>query len=271
MSSILDALKKVERHEADQDRQAGGIADIGPGNPSIRDLKRSNAMRNGALAVLGIFALTAFGWYIYVRPPGTFQVMASLPLLIRGEKGLSSGGGDPPEAVDKQPAPARDRPSLKTIPPMADPLGHSRGELPVIKRKDPEKNQGKIRAARLPGPKPPSLSGGLPVSASPGRSVAGKGPLANDAIPEKGISASPKEGIARNTGRKKPRELPILRDESVELHAIAWSTDPAQRMAVVNEEILREGGSHSGYTVIRIDADEIILRKDQKEWRLPSR
>jgi len=62
-------------------------------------------------------------------------------------------------------------------------------------------------------------------------------------------------------------ELPILKT-GLELQAVSWAPSAADRMAVINGSIIREGGSIEGYFVVRIEADEVIVRKDLSDWRL---
>ena len=61
--------------------------------------------------------------------------------------------------------------------------------------------------------------------------------------------------------------LPILKAE-LELQAVSWSPDPANRIAVINGSVIREGASIEGYSVVRIAEDEVQVRKGLSQWRL---
>ncbi len=65
-----------------------------------------------------------------------------------------------------------------------------------------------------------------------------------------------------------PREIPVLPAGELKLMAIAWSDDPSSRIAVINGGIIREGGSIGGAHIERIDADEVIVRKNNRVYRL---
>jgi hypothetical protein len=52
------------------------------------------------------------------------------------------------------------------------------------------------------------------------------------------------------------------------LQAISWSRQPSERIAVIDNEIVREGAALKGYSVIRIESDKVVLRKDGEEWAL---
>ena len=67
-----------------------------------------------------------------------------------------------------------------------------------------------------------------------------------------------------------PREIPLLPagEGELKLMAIAWSDEPTNRMAVINGEIIREGGSIGGAHIEKINEDDIIVRKDNRIYRL---
>jgi len=52
---------------------------------------------------------------------------------------------------------------------------------------------------------------------------------------------------------------PRLHDPDVTLQAIAWSPDRERRMAVVNGQMVYEGSNVSGYTVVSIEEDGVVV------------
>ncbi len=54
-------------------------------------------------------------------------------------------------------------------------------------------------------------------------------------------------------------DAPFLTDDTIRFQALVWSADPADRMVVINNEILRIGGSVGGFTVAHITADTVFL------------
>ena len=60
----------------------------------------------------------------------------------------------------------------------------------------------------------------------------------------------------------------LLARGTLQLQAISWSETPSSRLTVVDGRILREGQSADGYTVIQIRPEDVILGKDGKRWRL---
>ncbi len=63
--------------------------------------------------------------------------------------------------------------------------------------------------------------------------------------------------------------LPVKQsnDSGFELQAIAWSSDPKNRIAVVNGRILREGDSIERTLVTHIGENEVVFKDGIQEWR----
>jgi len=59
-----------------------------------------------------------------------------------------------------------------------------------------------------------------------------------------------------------------LRDDAVKLQAVAWSSVPERRMAVINEQVVREGNTIEGYTIATIREESVIVRKGAESWEL---
>jgi hypothetical protein len=73
----------------------------------------------------------------------------------------------------------------------------------------------------------------------------------------------------QNTKVKKFASIPVkqVEESRLELQAIAWSTDPKSRLAVINSKIVREGGSVAGVIVTHIGKDDVFFKKGREEWR----
>jgi hypothetical protein len=59
-----------------------------------------------------------------------------------------------------------------------------------------------------------------------------------------------------------------LRDPGIKLQAIAWSSDPDRRMAMINEQIVHEGQTIEGYTIAAIGEESVTMRKGSEAWEL---
>jgi type II secretory pathway component PulC len=63
-------------------------------------------------------------------------------------------------------------------------------------------------------------------------------------------------------------EVPSLEANSpIELQAISWAENSDRRIAVINNNVLHEGDSVEGYTVVKIRPDDVVLRRDGRMWR----
>ena len=56
-------------------------------------------------------------------------------------------------------------------------------------------------------------------------------------------------------------------ESKLQLQAIAWSSDPKSRIAVVNGRVLREGGSVEKVLITHIGKNEVIFKKGREEWK----
>lgn len=68
----------------------------------------------------------------------------------------------------------------------------------------------------------------------------------------------------------KKTESPVaaIKDPSVELQAISWSSDPDKRLAIINGKICREKDHVNGYMIHAIKPDEVILTKGSVRGKL---
>ena len=56
-------------------------------------------------------------------------------------------------------------------------------------------------------------------------------------------------------------------ESNLKLQAIAWSSNPAKRMAVINGQIVHEGGIVEMATIKHIGKNEIVIIKGSEKWR----
>jgi hypothetical protein len=71
------------------------------------------------------------------------------------------------------------------------------------------------------------------------------------------------------TKAKRFASIPVKQtgESRLELQAIAWSSDPKSRIAVINGRVLREGESIERVLVTHIGKAEVIFRKGSEEWK----
>jgi hypothetical protein len=66
--------------------------------------------------------------------------------------------------------------------------------------------------------------------------------------------------------RQRSIDAERLTDGSLSIQAIAWSANPDERIAVINNRVTREGASIDGYSIITIAEEAVYVRKEGKLW-----
>jgi hypothetical protein len=138
---------------------------------------------------------------------------------------------------------------------------------PIIESLPPE------TVAKLPQPPPVST----PKEASPPTAppVAKAAPMPK-AVPPPAVKKvpsaprkekSPVRAVEAEPDRAATADLPVLTTD-LKLQAISWASAPGDRLAVINGNIMREGASLEGYSIVQIDRDEVVVRKGSEQWKL---
>jgi len=99
-----------------------------------------------------------------------------------------------------------------------------------------------------------------------GKQVAEDTILPSDHTPAKDISLSvpaPPLGQGNELASDHRQPKANQSDSGLSLQAIAWSTDPQKRIAVINGAILREGSMVDGMRVSRIMENRVVLRGEE--------
>lgn len=93
------------------------------------------------------------------------------------------------------------------------------------------------------------------------------GPAIKDVIKAPEVAAV----TIRDSSSLAVEDIPGLHDPAMKLQAITWSTKPQNRIAVINNRIMRQGDSVSGYRLVTINQDDVILSAAGERWKLPFR
>lgn len=84
--------------------------------------------------------------------------------------------------------------------------------------------------------------------------------------------SNPTKALPRKTNRSPSKDryagLPLFSDSKLKLQAIAWAHEASQRLAVINNRIVREGDSVDGYSIIQIRSEDVIVNDGTESWRL---
>jgi general secretion pathway protein B len=273
MSYILDALKKADaQRQRDPARgihaQPLGLSGAGPQPRSAR------GMRFWSAAAVGLLALSAAGWYLYrddakaasgPRNDISARPQPSLATLAQAQTAPASGNNDvappavapaavpapaiaPAQAINPPPAPA---PAQPLTPPGADPRATSQPTM----RGGPQSPTAVAPGAAAVVAQPGAAPGAPMTPRSPGAQTAAPGTPAaiprTPAVSAPAPAAPPSPPVAGL-----PPDAPKL-----VLSGGVYSTNPAQRMLIVNGQVFNEGSEvAAGVTLEEVKARTVVLR-----------
>lgn len=222
MSSILEALKRMEGAERDETLSSA----VSHGAPS-----GGKARAGRRFLLVALFLVGAAG-----GAGGVYLASHSDPPLASAEEAPKR------ESVFRVVAPVS--PSVSK---PAGPTPLNRPAPPVVSAPAPIKEPAPRKALPVPPPNEAG-SGVAAVSEAPPRS--GGAPEATAA--PAGMSATP--------GRESSQTLPAADGAIFHLQGVRWSEVPSRRIAVINSQILREGGTLEGARIVTIERDGVRLR-----------
>lgn len=247
MSSILKALKKLETEQARQDM--------------VRSLSKTVRLQKADSG-----KHRSFSWIM----KGSGIIVLSAVLGAGGVIGVS-------RVMKKDAKTAVGEVSEKNEAPVAM---FSNPDMPVKSSNRFEKDGGKSvnlkesekKKAPPPGPMilPDVPAAGLPRPRDKTAILTRKNDVSKKEKNEAGEASQPKPASPRVSSVSEPEknEIKILQDSGLKLMAIAWSAIPADRIAVINGRIIREGESIDGAFVSRINENEVILQKKDELVKL---
>ena len=249
MSSILDALKKAERESA-IDRSAGTPWPA-PLSMQSPHRKRSRRWWVPLGFVVGLCVSGVVFWQVrqsdITRPADSMSVLPSRQL-----PNPNHSVPLPVAEVQKPIVPLAEQPQTLPGKTLIDASPHqSTGNAPasdvqvsdamaVAKPVQPEK---KLLRSAIPDPEP--------VSA----------PVEN-ATPLSAETALTSQSVAVPLNTEKF----FKSDPRIELQALVWAPESAARFVVINNRLIKEGGSLDKIIVVRINPDDVLLAEGSDRW-----
>ena len=250
MSSILKALKKLEN----------GISEQREIRPRLQKRLKKKAIHQRVIGtwldnkrffiIFAVVILAVGGWLVLNREPR--------------EEGQTLAVKTTTKSVESVGIP-ENKASIPNMVQQKRPIG-----------KDIEKSEPNTKAAKMKTISPSKLEKKAPALFAK-KEINPPNPLSHKEKKASVPNINQKETSTREDEEKSEQNIKAERFESIplkqanetrlEIQAIAWSSDPESRIAVVNSRIVREGGSVEGVFVTNIGKDEIIFRKGGEEWR----
>ncbi len=247
MSTILKALKRVDQSTPPPDDMQSGPSMIDTQKAVRGRLFRIWLQRKAIVALIVVVVVIAAGWLIYSQKDRLISKIGS-PSQFKKSPVFQAKIEPPPRQPER------------TKPQQAAPL--KRQQAPD----SAESGRDRVGAER-----PSATSSRSPETKSSAKS---------------GITSSPKVK-ARDSGQRetrppavKPakksksraapaaRSYPRLDNAKLKLQAIAWSNVAAERIAVINDRIVREGESVEGYSINQIRQEDVVVNDGARSWQL---
>ncbi|MGD2097428.1 MAG: hypothetical protein PVG35_07600 [Desulfobacterales bacterium] len=267
MSTILKALKRVDQSTPPPD-------DLQPG-PSMIDTKKAVRgrlfriwlQRKAIVALIVAVVVIAAGWLLYSQKDRLISKIGSHP---QSEKPpVFQAKIEPPPRRPEQTEPQHTAPLNRQKPSGSATSGRDRvrAERPsATSSRSPSEQQS--RADQMTTLKPQVRS---PESQSSAKSSISGSPEATAG--DRGQRETRPPAIApakKSKSRAVPpaRAYPRLDNGKLKLQAIAWSNVATERIAVINDRIVREGESVEGYSINQIRQEVVVVNDGAQSWQL---
>ncbi len=271
MSSILDALKRAEQ-EAAMDRSAGTPW---PAPPPMQAPYRKRSRRWWVPIGLGVGLCVAGVGLWQLRKPDVTRPVESMPVLPSQPLPMPNRRVGAPDAeapitrlpVAEQPQTPPGKTLMETSPRLASgnaPASEVQDSdtmaetTPVQPEKQPLRATAPTAASRLQ-PTPSQLAQPVRQTAVPTSiPVAAPTEVPTPRPAETAVTSQP--AAARETDKR------FRSDPRIDLQALVWAPEPAARFVVINNRLIKEGGSVDNIVVVRINPDDVLLAEGSDRW-----
>ena len=238
MSSILKALKKIEQEES----RGGKETHVWPNAvQSARQTVKTEGRKKTVLISLTLFCVFLAAGVIYLG--------SKMNRLDTPEKNTD-------RVVETDSTTGRQsKPTISPNPVTAKPPGAMSHQQ---QNQAPEKAAPNIEDTQPAIEPKKNLETPFPVMEQADSSASSK----DDGLMDSDV------GIAEPAVTDDGRALPEIKNDSrIKIQAIAWAEEPDRRFVVINNTIVKEGGSIDGITVVSIEDNIVLFNEGGNEWR----
>lgn len=280
MSSILDALKKAERESAADRRTDAPWPMLPSPSPYRQRPSRRWWIVLGFVAVLAVSGLVVLA----LRRPETTQPALSVAVL---PPSVRTRDGAPPPPIAAVPAPstavAGKTPSSPARSPVTEPPVT---ETPVSRRPVtaiPLRREGQpaspsavagtspaVQPVKPPSPDATALPQPTvpPVHTRNAAAAPAPEPAAVPATVPKQPHAETTTATGQGSAEPPDTEKTFRSDPRIDLQALVWAPDAAVRFVVINNRLIKEGGSVDNISVVKINPDDVLLAEGSDRWHV---
>lgn len=297
MSTILNALKKLEQEREGARRASPGQVYVGPGaaaggGAGALGWRAAKWIRRG-VAILLIMTLAGTSYYYYRQSRHSRRFVphqATQPMDTRAVQkppaGLPAPETAPPTPVLSPEQPAAGLPPAAAVRQKSAPP--RRPAEQAEKRQPPSPPKAPVRETAATPPvqrrpptvltketaKPPAAPK-APVSGEPRSeeraAATAAAPVQQPAPPQepqRGTQLAARKQATPSAGRAY-ENAPLLTDGRLKVQALAWSPLAEDRMAVINTRIVHEGDKVDEFAVLAIGQDDVVVRLKGVVYRIP--
>ena len=275
MSTILKALKQVDQTAPPEDIQSWPPK-IDTKETVKARVEKIRLNRKVYLTIVLVLIIVAAGWLVYSQKDLLLAKLSSGRILEKDKLTSSASSENGPVYQAKITPPASKQTASSPKKDSLPNMGNRRAGLKY------EPKQTGTDSQSRPLPKTPvrkninknltiSNKTGSPPKPAPSKSRISRSQLADSKKPVRNqarAAVTPATKKAKSALKQVSRSYRRLDDSKLKLQAIAWSNDVAQRIAVINGHIVREGESVEGFSVNQIRQDDIIVNDGTESWRL---
>jgi hypothetical protein len=270
LSSILTALKKLEKNAPQQSDQSDWKSKVNPNVYIPRKVGRS-WRKHRLIKLAGFFILIiAAGWLytkLNIKPLSFTSVSAPKPNLPEEEEKPNRGAALLSPSVDSTlPVSQKSNPEKSLKAPPAD---SASANMPASRLKTGQSAKPTTNRPPAP-PRPRKKESALKPDRPP---VQRQAALQDSKNTDASFAASAKRQPSMTNAAPKisPTDASVpeyTAKDRFDIQAIAWDENPQDRLVVINNSILREGGSIDGVSISQIGKNEIIINDKGQRWKI---
>jgi hypothetical protein len=267
LSTILKALKRVDQSTPPSDSPESGPSMIDTKKAIRSRIFRIWLQRKAVFALIVLVVVIAAGWLIYSQKD---RLISKIGASGQPQKPpVFQAKIEPPPRQAKEPKPQQAAPlngQQASGRATSEPDGNSAERPSSTSSRNPsgQKDQTHQMTALKPQVR-------APASKSPAKSrISGssktKAADSSQSNKRQPVTAPAKKSKTRAVPTA--RSYPRLDNAKLTLQAIAWSNIAAERIAVINDRIVREGESVEGYSINQIRQEDVVVNDGARSWQL---
>jgi hypothetical protein len=267
LSTILKALKRVDQSTPPPD-------DL-PSGPSVLDTKKAVRhrlfwiwlQRKAVVAFIIAVVVIAAGSLIYsqkdrlISKIGTHSPSEKPPVF---QAEIEPPPRQPEGTKPQQTAPLKRPQSSGSANAGRDRVSAEQPSAPSSRSPSGQQNLTHQMTTLKPQVRAPESESSAPSSVSSRNEAKTGGSGQRETRPPAIAPAKRSKSKAVRAARSYPR----LDNAELKLQAIAWSNVAAERIAVINDRIVREGESVEGYSINQIRQDDVVVNDGAQSWQL---